>query len=348
MTVHAAEPLLKFPHAAAPAPGEAIEVAPGVLRACFPLPFQLNHVNVYLIDDGDGWAVVDTGIANTATRETWEALVSGPLAGRPLTRLIVTHHHPDHVGLAGWLAERHGLKLLMSQTEYLQGQSIALDPGALDAGPYRQFYLENGLAEPTPSLVVTQGHNYLRMVTPLPLTFRRLVAGEALKLGGRSFDIFTGGGHSPEQVMLYSRDDNFFLAADQVLAKISPNVSVWAVDPEGNPLGLYRRSLAELKAALPEDVLVLPGHNLPFYGLATRADALEAHHAGRCELIAAACRERPRTAAELVPVMFHRPLDPHQMSFAFSEVLAHINYMIADGSLRWSEVEGGVRRVYVP
>jgi glyoxylase-like metal-dependent hydrolase (beta-lactamase superfamily II) len=182
------------------------------------------------------------------------------------------------------------------------------------------------------------------MVSPLPPTFRRIVAGDVLKIGGREFEVMTGDGHAPEQVMLWCAAEEIFLAADQVLAKITPNVSVWAVDPQGDPLGLYLRSLKSLKARLPEDAFVLPGHQLPFRGLHTRCDELAEHHAARCELIAAACAARPHSVAELVPVMFTRQLDPHQLSFAFSEVHAHVNYMVERGELGWVR-EGGVMRV---
>lgn len=348
MSIHLLEPHLKFPYLEPPEPGVPVEVAPGILWVRFVLPFRLDHVNVYLLEDGDGWAVIDTGIANDRTRATWEALLAGPLAGRRLTRLFVTHHHPDHIGLAGWLAERCSLRLWMSQTEYLEGQTIALNPGALDQGPYKQFYIEHGLDEAGTELVVRQGHGYLRMVTPLPLTFRRLVGGDRIAIGGRLYEVLSGGGHAAEQIMFYARDENIFLAADQVMAKISPNVSVWAVDPEGDPLGLYRRSLRELKASIPADAFVLPGHNLPFFGLHTRIDALEAHHEERCSMIVDACRTAPRSAAELVPVLFPRVLDPHQMSFAFSEVLAHVNCLVNEGTLVWGELDAGVRRVRLP
>ena len=211
-----------------------------------------------------------------------------------MTRLIVTHFHPDHIGLAGWLCERYGLPLLTSQTSYLCCPNISLSPGALDAKPYRDFYLRHGLDAATTQRVATQGHGYLRMVSGLPPTFMRLVAGDTLKIGGRSFEVLTGNGHAPEQVMLYCAADNIFLAADQVLAKITPNISVWAVDPEGDPLGLYLRSLTELKQQIPADALVLPGHQLPFYGLHTRSNELIAHHEVRC---AADRRGLPRRAA---------------------------------------------------
>ena len=336
---------LVFPFQRPPEPGKVVEVRPGILWVRVPLPFLLDHVNIYLIDDGDGWAVLDTGIDNPATRAFWEALVEGPLAGRRLTRLIVTHFHPDHIGLAGWLSRRFDLPLLTSQTSYLNCQNISLKPGALDAKPYRDFYLRHGLDADTTALVSTQGHGYLKMVSDLPPTFLRLVAGDGLKIGNRVFDVLTGDGHAPEQVMLHDPADNLLFAADQVLAKISPNVSVWAVDPEGDPLGLYLRSLKALKRELREDILVLPGHQLPFFGLRARAGALVAHHEGRCAAIAEASRAQPKSAADLVPVLFHRSLDPHQMSFAFSEVLAHLNYMLRIDQLRWAEPAGEVKRV---
>lgn len=324
---------LSFPFEEAPAIGELANVAPGVLWVRFPLPFRLDHVNIYLIEDGDGWAVLDAGINDEVTRETWEALVSGPLRGRRLTRLIVTHFHPDHIGLAGWLAERFGIPFLTTQTSYLNCLTISLSPGALDTKPYRDFYLGHGLGQDLTDLVSTQGQVYLRMVAPLPGTFLRVVGGDTLTIGGRNFSVIVGDGHAPEQLMLYCRESRLLFVADQVLAKITPNVSVWAVDPNGDPLGLFLRSLRALRADIPNDTLVLPGHQLPFFGIHQRASQLIAHHETRCAALLEACRSAPRSAAELIPVVFPRVLDPHQTSFAFSEVLAHVNHMLAEGEL---------------
>ena len=336
---------LIFPHTAPPPTAEVIEVAPGILWTRIPLPFRLDHVNIYLLEDEDGFAILDTGIGNVATQEVWEALVAGPLAGRRITKLIVSHFHPDHIGLAGWLCERFGAPLLTTQTAYLGSLNISLSPGALDAKPYRDFYEHHGLDAQTTALVATQGHGYLRMVKPLPPTFLRVVAGDELKIGGREFRVLTGDGHAPEQIMLWCEADGVFLAADQVLAKITPNVSVWAVDPDGDPLGLYLRSLRTLRATIPADVLVLPGHQLPFQGLHTRICELIAHHEERCAVLAEACAEAPRSVADLVPVLFPRKLDPHQMSFAFSETLAHVNTMLREHQLAWADVRGEVKQV---
>lgn len=345
MLTRTADTSLVFPAPEPPGPGEVKEMAPGVLWARIPLPFRLNHINVYVIDDGDGWAILDTGIGNDTTKQAWEALAAGPLAGRRFTRLIVTHFHPDHIGLAGWLCDKFDLPLLTSQTCYLGCLNISLSPGAMDAKVYRDFYLRHGMDAATTQRVATQGHGYLRMVSGLPPTFSRLVAGDTLRIGGRTFDVLSGNGHAPEQIMLYCAADNVFLAADQVLAKITPNISVWAVDPLGDPLGLYIRSLGELRQRIPADALVLPGHQLPFHGLHTRSDELIAHHRARCDAIAAACRTAPRSAAELVPVLFSRELDPHQMSFAFSEVQAHVNYMLRRGELEWVAAADGIEAV---
>lgn len=340
-----ASPDLVFPFPEPPAAGEVVTVAPGVLWARVALPFRLDHVNIYLLEDDDGYAVIDTGIGDEATRQAWLALTAGPLAGRRLTRLFVTHHHPDHIGLAGWLQERFDLPLATSQTSYLSCLTISQSPSSLEAPVYRDFYLRHGLAREITDLVATLGHGYLRMVTPLPPTFTRVVAGDVLRIGGRAVHVLSGDGHAPEQLMFHCPEAGIFLAADQVLAKITPNISVWAVEPQGDPLGLYLRSLRALPRQIPDDTLVLPGHQLPFRGLAARCGQLVAHHAERCRLIAGAVARRPCSVAELVPVMFTRPLDPHQLSFAFSEVFAHVNAMLALGELAWAEPEGGVMKV---
>jgi glyoxylase-like metal-dependent hydrolase (beta-lactamase superfamily II) len=334
-----------FPHGAPPAAGGTIEIVPGILWTQLKLPFRLNHVNIYFIDDGAGWALVDTGLGDSATLQAWQSLLDGLLRDRPLTRIIATHFHPDHVGAAGFLLRRFDVPLYMAATEYLQSLNIHLDPGALEAEHYRHFYLDHGLDAETTRRVVTSGHAYLKLTSGLPPTYHRVVAGDVLHIGGRAFDVLTGGGHSPEQIMLHCRGEPLFLAADQVLAKISPNVSVSAVDPEGDPLGYYLRSLNALKAGIAGDVLVLPGHNLPFYGLHARIDELIAHHRHRCDLILAACRTAPRSAAELIPFVFSLNLDPHQTGFAFSEILAHVNYMLRRSELRPAVSDDGTGRV---
>ncbi|MGE7418645.1 MBL fold metallo-hydrolase [Methylobacterium tarhaniae] len=337
---------IRHPFSEPPQIGHLIEIAPGILWARLPLPFALDHVNVYLIDDGDGWAVVDTGIGNAATMEVWEGLLAGPLAGRRLTRLIVTHMHPDHVGAAGWLADRLSLPVDMTEAEYLTADLLLSDPDALAAEPYLGFYATNGLDPAAIEILTTQGHQYLRMLTGLPKTFRRIIAGDRLTIGGRSFDVLTGGGHASEQMMLHLPAENLFLAADQVLPRISPNVSVQARDPQGDPLGIFLRSLRSLKAVVAPDALVLPGHDLPFTGLHERIDAMVSHHEERCDLTVRACRARPLSAGDLIPHIFRRPLDAHQTGFAFSETLAHVNYLVRRQRLAPIRGDDGRMRVF--
>lgn len=329
----------------APAPGTAIPVAPGVLWMRLPLPFRLDHVNVYALDDGRGWALIDAGIGDATTREAWERLLGGPLAGRPVTRLIVTHMHPDHIGAAGWLGERLGLPLEISESEYLLAHMILSEPAALAAEPYRGHFVANGLSPEVIEGVLTRGHDYLRMLTGLPKTYRRLIAGEQVVLGERRFAVHTGGGHASEMIMLHEAAEGLFLSADQVLPRMTPNVSVHARDPDGDPLGIFLRSLRSVRAGVPDSVLVLPGHDLPFTGLHARIDALIEHHEARCAEIVAACRVRPHSAAELIPVVFPRALDAHQTGFAFGEILAHVNYLRRRGRLAAVDDAGGVVRV---
>lgn len=335
---------LTFPHAEPPSPGELIPIAPGVQWLRLPLPYRLNHVNIYLIEDDDGWAVLDTGLATAACRAAWDAVLSGPLAGQRLTRMVVTHYHPDHVGLAGWLAERFDLPLSMPRPEYLYSLALQYAPGDLGADTYRPFYRRHGLSPEVTELVLSRGHEYLRRTTGVPTSYHRIQHGDTLRIGARDFGVITGGGHALEQAMLLRPQDRLFFAADQVIARISPNVSVHAMEPDLDALGIYLRSLRSLRDTVPGDVLVLPGHGLPFLGLHARLDELIAHHAERCGLIADACRERPLTVAELVPQVFHRELDEHQTGFAFGELLAHVNHMLVAGSLVLETDAGGIDR----
>lgn len=327
-------PSLVFPFAEPPVFGALTQITRGVQWLRLPLPYRLDHVNIYLIADGAGWAVLDSGLGTDACRAAWDAILAGPLSGQPLTRMIVTHYHPDHVGLAGWLSRRFGLELSMPRPEYLYSLALQYAPGDLGADTYRPFYRRHGLSPELTELVLRRGHEYLRRTTGVPTSYHRIKHGDTLTIGDRRLQVLTGGGHALEQAMLYRPEENLFFAADQVIARISPNVSVHAMEPDLDALGIYLRSLRALREAVMPDVLVLPGHGLPFYGLHHRIDELIAHHRERCTAIADACRGQPLSVAEIVPRVFHRALDEHQTSFAFGEVLAHVNHMLGRGGLR--------------
>ena len=335
---------LIFPRYTPPPQGGITEIALGVLWLRLALPFALDHVNIYLISDGAGWAVLDTGVADTRTRAAWERVLADELGGRPVTRLIVTHNHPDHVGLAGWFHERYCTELYMSQVEYLFAQNLIHNPDAVASPEHAEFYRRHGLNEAAIDAAMSRGRSYVKLTSGLPGSYHRLEAGDRIGVGGRELEVLTGGGHSQEQLMLLDREAGVFFAADQVLARISPNIGVWPWEPLADPLGDYLKSLSKLRA-VPDDVLVLPAHNLPFYGLHQRLADLERHHEARCAEIAGACGGYPRTIAEILPVLFPRALDPHQTGFAFGEVLAHVNHMVRRGELAIEEDAKGMHRV---
>ncbi|MBN8960054.1 MAG: MBL fold metallo-hydrolase [Rhizobiales bacterium] len=336
---------LRYPWETPPGPNEVIELRPGVLWLRQKLPFQLNHVNIYLLADGDGWAMIDSGFGNEDTIAAWTALFEGPLKNFNITRLIVTHSHPDHVGLAGWIVERFNCPLVMSQVEYLQSVYHQNRGTEERKEAQRLFFRRHGMDESLTDKLLGRGQDYLTRVSTLPASYRRIAHGDEISIGTRRFKVITGGGHALDQVMLYCAADKLFLSADQVLSKISPNVSVWAVEPDQNSLGEYLASLASLTTTLPYDALVLPGHGVPFYGLKTRIKQLADHHEERCGMIAAACRESAKTSAELVPVVFYKyPLDAHQTGFAAGELIAHLNYMLNEGRLVMEPQSDGILR----
>ena len=335
---------LTFPFPAPPAPGAVVEVAPGIRWLRLPLPYRLDHVNIYLIENEGGWTAVDTGLGTDECKQAWEAALAGPLRGQGLKSLVVSHYHPDHVGLAGWLCERHDLEMTMPRPEYLHTLLLQFAPADYGEDVYRPFYQRHGLSAEATEVVLSRGHEYLRRTTGVPASYHRIKHNDTLAIGERKFQVLTGGGHSLEQAMLYRPSERIFLAADQVIARISPNVSVHPMEASLNALGIYLASLRAIKASVAPDVLVLPGHGLPFYGLHERVEELVAHHALRCGEIAASCKDAPLTVAEIVPFLFTRALDAHQTGFAFGEVLAHVNHMLVRGELRQETDAAGVDR----
>jgi len=255
--------------------------------------------------------------------------------------VVCSHFHPDHMGLVGWLTARFSCPLSVTRTEFLTTK--VLENTIFAATP--DFYSERGMPAAFGSAVADGGHSYLHLGTGIPNEFERLKAGASLRVGGRNFEIFTGGGHSPEQAMLYCATDRIFFSFDQVLTRISPNVSVASMEPAADPLGEYLTSLREIRGAIPGDVLVLPGHHLPFTGLHTRVDQLLEHHATRCALIVEATRKAPQTASSLMPVLFKRKMDEHQTGFAFGETVAHVNYMVAQGRVTETRDADGILRI---
>ncbi|WP_247881294.1 MBL fold metallo-hydrolase [Skermanella sp. TT6] len=314
-----------------PEPGTVRRVAPGILWVRMPLPFALNHINIWLLEAEDGWTIVDTGIGSNRTKDCWERIFRESLAGKPVVRIVATHFHPDHVGLAGWLVDRWQAEFCASLTEWLFGRMLSLESPEAMVRTSLAFYRRAGLDEAALAVMAERGNSYAKGVTPLPARLRRLKAGDRLPIGGTDWHVITGGGHTPEHVCLHCPDRGIFIAGDQVLPRISPNISVWASEPDADPLDDFLRTLDRLRS-LPDDLLVLPSHDTPFTGLHARLDALAAHHRERLEEVVNACAE-PSTVAQVTRVMFNRPLDPHQLVFAVGEALAHLNHLAARGRL---------------
>jgi len=333
---------LTYLHDTSPAPGIAAPVAddaPGIEWLCMPLPFALNHINLWLLADGEGHVAVDTGFALDEIKAAWKSA----LAGRRLTRTVVTHCHPDHLGLAAWLEAETGAPLWISQGDYLTAQLICADAEPFSTARMTAFFRQHGLAEPAAAALDRRGNAFKLGVPAIPVTYRRLFADETLRIGGRDWRTIVGYGHSPEHMSLYCEELRVLISGDMLLPRISTNIPVLAVNPLGNPLKLFLDSLDALRV-LPADTLVLPSHGRPFRGLHARVDDLHAHHAERCEVLLAACRDTAQSAAELIPVLFGREIpDPHQTMFAMGEAIAHLNYLEHAGRMRRIEENGRIR-----
>ena len=321
-----------------PAPGATVEVAPGVRWLRMALPFALDHINLWLLRDAidgvDGWTIVDCGINNDATRAAWEQVFANELQGLPVLRVIVTHMHPDHIGLAHWLTERWGVRLWISATDYNAARLASSATTGFGGPASARFMASHGLTDPVAQEKIKARTNYYASMVPqVPAQFRRLLADDVLQIGGRDWHCHAGYGHAPEHISLHCEELGTLISGDMVLPRISTNVSVIDIEPEANPLVLYLDSIKRMKA-LPADTLVLPSHGRPFKGLHTRVDQLVDHHNERFADVLAACAREPQHAAGLLSVLFKRPLDLHQTTFAMGESIAHLHALWLGGQLR--------------
>jgi glyoxylase-like metal-dependent hydrolase (beta-lactamase superfamily II) len=325
-----------------PESGGVSEIAPGVLWVRLALPFALDHINVWLLEDGPGYTLVDTGLGVDRTREVWERLAATVLAARPIRRVVCTHYHPDHVGLAGELTRRYGAELWCSQAEWTHARMYALEPQAETDAAAERFYRTAGMPEDTIRTTIEGVFPYRAGVADVPASYRRLRAGDEVTIGADRWQVLVGRGHAPEHVCLHAPGRRLLISGDQVLPSITPNVSVMPSEPMAEPLSEFLDSLAALRH-VPDDVLVLPSHGRPFTGLHRRIHELTVHHRDRLDEVLAACRQ-PRTAWEVMRTMFRRPLDPHQTTFAVGESVAHLNHLVHAGHLARHEVPGGADR----
>ncbi len=310
------------------------EIAPGIFRLTIPVPFQsLRFVNLWLLADGDGFTMVDCGWDDEATRERLEAGWKEVLGDKPVTRLIITHFHPDHMGASGFIAKRWGLQPLTTQLEWMAGHAAVKSFYSDDIELRAQFYARHGLSDELLALYRKDTIQYDAGAW-LPDSFTRIGEGTTLEIGGRTWRVLIGQGHSPEMVLLHCAQDDILIAADQILPKITPNVSVWPWEPEADPLADFISSLDTIAKQVGEQTLVLPSHREPFIGAAQRIAELQHHHVERLNLLRQLLSEAPtQRVGDLMEALFKRALDGHQVNFAVGEAVAHLNRLHAMGEV---------------
>jgi glyoxylase-like metal-dependent hydrolase (beta-lactamase superfamily II) len=330
-----------------PQPGHTLEVAAGVYWIRMPLPFALDHINLWLIrdeiDGQQGWTIIDCGIGRDEVKTLWESVFANMLQGLPVLRVMVTHMHPDHVGLAHWLCDRWQVPLWMSMTDYMTARLWSggeNNSAAGGEGAWRHFHA-HGLRD-ADALEQIKGRSgyYKGLVPDVPKQFIRIMDGDTVDIGGASWLAIAGYGHAPEHLSFFCADKNVLISGDMVLPRISTNVSVQNLEPMANPLPLYLQSLVAY-ADLPGDTLVLPSHGKPFTGLHERIHQQQVHHDERLADLLRAC-DTPKSAHDILPVLFKRQLDLHQMTFAMGEAIAHLHALYFDGKLKRSVAGDGL------
>ncbi len=338
------KPTLVYPFEAPPPPGEALEVAPGVLWMRMPLPFALNHINVWAVQDETGWAVVDTGMRTEETLSAWRNLFKRGTHEQTVTRVFVTHMHPDHVGLAGWLTRKFGCKLWMTRQEYLYCRVLCSDTGREAPADAVTFFRRAGWSDAALEDYRARFGNFGKQIHALPDSFRRLVDGETVRIGAHDWRVIVGTGHSPEHACLYNAELKVLISGDQVLPRISSNVSVHPTEPDTNPMHDWLDSLAKIKREVPDDVLVLPSHNECFRGLHARIDYLAASQHRTLDRLRKSLRE-PKRAIDVFGTLFARAVDessPSLLGMATGESMACLNYLVHRGEATVSVDAGGV------
>ena len=349
----AGEKALRFPLGTTlPERGQALEVAEGVWWIRMALPFALDHINLWLLADTEetptgvrhGWTVVDCGVTNPGTQEAWRQVMAGPMKGLPILRVVVTHMHPDHMGLAHWLCAEFNAPLWMSATEYQAALLAATGASNFGGLSTQRFFADHGWNDPADQQQIKDRVSYYaKMVPAVPEAYHRLMHGRALSIGGRTWRCISGWGHSPEHMALHCEAANVLISGDMVLPKISTNVSVYAQEPEANALSLFMQSLHHFDA-LPVDTLVLPSHGRPFVGLHTRTAQLLKHHEDRLNEVLEACSAQAGSAHDMLKVIFKRPLDFHQTTFAIGESVAHLHALWFEGRMSRAKDAQGVWR----
>lgn len=332
---------LTYPWEKPPPVGGAVDVAPGVKWLRLPLSGALGGINVWAIEEDDGWAIVDTGLGGTETRDAWRMAFAGPLEGKRVTRVIVTHMHPDHIGMSGWLTRKFDCQLWITRLEFVTCRSLAADTGREAPDVALTFYKAAGWDDDALDNYKARFGGFGRGLYALPESFRRLNDGDEIEIGRRRWCVVVGSGHSPEHASLYCPELKIMISGDQVLPRISSNVSVFPTEPEADPLTDWLTSLARIKHAIPNDVLVLPAHNEPFHGLHSRLDHLMAGHERGLARLEQELAE-PKRVVDLFHVLFRRTIDLGLLGLATGETLAHLNCLRRRGLATRNRDEAGI------
>lgn len=322
---------ISYPFPDAPASGRTLQIAPGIHWLRMPLPMALDHINLYLLEEDDGWWIVDTGMGGARTRELWREVCAGPLASKPVKAVLVTHMHPDHVGQSGWLCDQFQVPLYMTQVEYLSARNFSRMTAEDLSWTTERYYRRLGFDDAFFPAFKARFRGFGAAVDTIPGAYTRVRDGDLLTIGRRQWRAMIGRGHSPEHLCLYCAEDQLLISGDQIIPRITSNVGVMAIEPEANPLADWLASLEAFKV-IPDETLVLPSHNAPFYGVQRRLHDLIEHHRDHLDALEEAC-VTPRTALSLLPVLFDRKLDEMQMGMAMGECLAHLNYLVYAGRL---------------
>lgn len=333
---------LRFPFAAIPKSGAHHQVANGIHWCRHDLPFALDHINTWLLQDHDKWVIVDTGVSDDRSQDGWRNILDGELSGSEISKIIVTHYHPDHIGNADWLSKRSLASVWMSSSEFLTAHAVFDKAATHSAQATGALFRQHGLPDDEVDSVSAKGDHYKPLVRSLPTSFLRITNGETLDVGESSWQIIVGSGHSPEHLSLFCETEQVLISGDMLLPKISTNVAVWPYSSESNPLKEFLTSI-DLFQDLPVDTLVLPSHGLPFIGMHSRIHELKMHHEERLNKLLSVCDE-PKNAFQVLPLLFERTLDTYQTFFAMGEAIAHLNFLWWEGELtrQQSETEGGV------
>ncbi len=333
---------IRFPHETAPEEGKAIEVAKGILWIRLPLPMALNHVNVYALDDGDGWLIVDTGYHSKRGVKLWNDILQGPLGGKPVKKVLMTHHHPDHIGNVGWFQKEHNVELISTRTAWLYSRMMVLDQQEQWPPELAAFYKSTGMdSELYQERLNNKPFNYADIVHHMPLGFTRIAQDDVITIGERTWTVHIGNGHAPAHATLWCNEEPLVIAGDQILPGISSNVGVYATEPDADPLEEWLESCERLSKLAREDHLVFPGHKLPFTGLPARLHQLiENHHSGLRRLLEFV--ETPRTAVDCFPVLFKRKIEGGNYGLAMVEAIAHLNHLYLAGKVTRTANDDGI------